>query len=50
MKGCCRGQGPKRLAGDARRAGVLPKEPVALPDTNGAGVPTAIPVARHGEL
>ena len=50
MKECSRGQGPKRLAGDARRAGVLPQEPVALPDMNRAGVPAAVAVARHGEL
>lgn len=34
MKGCCRGQGPKMFAGDAWRAGVFPKDPAVLPDTN----------------
>jgi len=50
MKGWCQGQGPKTLAGDARRAGVLPEEPVAFPDRSQADDPAAVPVARHGEL
>lgn len=37
------GQVPSGLAEDARRAAVLPKESVALPDTNRAGVPVLLP-------